>query len=47
MKEILEQIEVRFDPQERLAEMDKDGNMKNRIRGPVMYLNPPMMKKAP
>ena len=47
MKEILEQIEVRFDPQERLAEIDKDRNMKNRIRGQVMYLNPPVVKKAP
>ena len=46
MKEILEQIEVRFDPQERLAEMDKDRNMKNRIRGQVMNLNPPVVKKT-
>jgi hypothetical protein len=46
MKEILEQIEMRFDPEERLAEMDKDRNMKNRIRGQVMYLNPPVVKKA-
>ena len=46
MKEILEQIEVRFDPQERLAEIDKDRNMKNRIRGQVMYLNPPMVKNT-
>ena len=46
MEEILEKIEVRLDPQESFAEMDKDGNMKNRIGGQVMYLNPPMMKKA-
>jgi hypothetical protein len=26
--------------------MDKDRNMKNRIRGQVMYLNPPMVKKT-
>ena len=47
MEEILEKIEVRFDPQERLAEMDTDGNMKNRVRGQVMHLNPPMVKKSP
>ena len=40
MEEILEKIEVRFDPQESLAEMDRDGNMKNRIRGQEMYLSP-------
>ena len=37
---------MRFDPQKRLAEMDKDRNMKNRIRGQVVHLNPPMMKKT-
>ena len=37
---------MRLDPQESLIEMDKDRNMKNRIRGPVMYLNPPMVKKT-
>ena len=46
MEEILEKIEVRFDPQESLTEMDRDGNMKNRIRGQVVYLNPPMVKNA-
>jgi len=46
MKEILEQIKVRFDHQERLAEMDKDRNMKNRIRGQVIYMNPPVVKKT-
>ena len=46
MEEILEKIEVRLDPQESFAEMDKDGNMKNRIGGQVMYLNPPVVKKA-
>ena len=40
MEEILEKLEVRFDPQESLAEMDRDGNMKNRIRGQEMYLSP-------
>ena len=47
MEEILEKIKVRLDPQERLAEMDTDGNMKNRVRGQVMHLNPPMVKKSP
>ena len=46
MEEILKQIKVRFDPQKSLAEMDKDRNMKNRIRGQVVHLNPPMMKKT-
>ena len=46
MEEILKQIKVRFDPQKSLAEMDKDRNMKNRIRGQVMYLNPPMVKNT-
>ena len=41
MEEILEQIKVRLDPQESLAEMNKDRNMKNRIRGQVMHLNTP------
>ena len=36
-----------FDPQERLEEMDKDQNMKNRIRGQVMNLNSPVVKKTP
>ena len=26
--------------------MDKDRDVKNRVRGQVMHLNPPMMKKA-
>jgi len=37
---------MRFDPEQRLAEMDKDRNMTNRIRGQLMYLNPPVVKKA-
>jgi len=37
---------VRFDPQESLAEMDKDRNVKNRIRSQVVYLNPPMVKRT-
>ena len=37
---------MRLDPQERLTEMDKDQNVKNRIRGQVVHLNSPMMKKT-
>ena len=44
MKEILEQIEVGLNPQESFTEMDKDRDVKNRIRGQVMHLNPPKMK---
>ena len=47
MKEILKQIEVGLDPQEGLAQMDKDRNMEDRIRGQVMHLNPLVMKEAP
>ena len=36
-----------LDPQESFTEMDKDRDVKNRIRGQVMHLNPPMMKFAP
>ena len=37
---------MRFDPQKSFAKMDKDLNMKNRIRGQVMNLNPPVVKKT-
>ena len=47
MKEILEKIEVGLDPQESFTEMDKDRDVKNRIRVQVMHLNTPVMKKAP
>ena len=46
MKEILKQIEVGLDPQDGLAQMDKDRNMKDRIWGQVMRLDPPMMQKT-
>ena len=46
MKEILEQIKIGFDPQESFTKMNEDGDMQNRIRGQVMHLNPPMMKKT-
>ena len=36
-----------LDPQESFTKMDKDRNVKNRIRSQVMHLNPPMVKKAP
>ena len=47
MEEILEKIEVGLNPQESFTEMDKNRDVKNRIRGQVMHLNPPAMKKAP
>ena len=47
MEEISKKIEVGLDPQESFTEMDKDRDVKNRIRGQVMHLNPPAMKKAP
>ena len=46
MKEILEKIEVGLDPQESFTKMNKDRDVKNRIRGQVMHLDPPGMKKA-
>ena len=47
MKEILEKIEVGLDPQESFTKMNKDQDVKNGIRGRVMHLNPPMVKKTP
>ena len=47
MEEILEKIEVGLDPQESFTKMDKDRDVKNRIRGQVMHLKPPMVKKTP
>ena len=47
MKEILDQIEVGLNPQESFAKMDKNRDVENGIRGQVMHLNPPMVKKAP
>ena len=47
MEEILEQVEVGLDPQESFTKMNKDRDVKNGIRGQVMHLNPPMVKKTP
>ena len=47
MEEILEKIKVGLNPQESFTEVDKDRDTKNRIRGQVMHLNPPVMEKAP
>ena len=48
MKEILEQVEVGLDPQESFTKMDKDrDDVKNRIRGQVMHLNPPNDEEGP
>ena len=47
MEEILKKNEVGLDPQESFTKMDKDrDDVKNRIRGQVMHLNPPVVKKA-
>ena len=40
MEEVLEKIEVGLNPQESFTEIDKDRDVKNRIRGQVMHLNP-------
>jgi len=47
MEEILKQIEVGLNPQESFPKMDKNRYVKDRIRGQVMHLNPPMVKEAP
>ena len=36
-----------FDPQIGFTKMDKDRDVRNRIRGQVMHLNPTVMEKAP
>ena len=47
MEEILEKIKVGLNPQESFTQMNKDRDVKSRIRGQVMHLNPPVLKKAP
>ena len=46
MEEVLEKIKVGLNPQESITQMNKDRDVNNRIRGQVMHLNPPMVKKA-
>jgi len=46
MEEMLKKIEMGFDPQISLAQMNKDVDVENRIWGQVVFLNPPMIKKA-
>jgi len=46
VEEVLEKIKMGFDPQKSFTEMNKNGNMKNRIWGQVMHLNPPVMQEA-
>jgi len=41
MKEILKLVEVGLDPQKGLAQVNKDINVEDRIRGQVKHLNPP------
>jgi len=40
MKEILKQIKVGLNPQKGLAQVDKDRDVEDGIRGQVMHLNP-------
>ena len=47
MEEILKQIKVGLDPQTSLAKMDENRDVENRVRGQVIYQNPPMEKEAP
>jgi hypothetical protein len=37
---------VGLNPQKGFTQMNKDRDVKNRVRGQMMHLNPPMMKKA-
>jgi len=46
MKKVLKHIEVGFNPHKGLAQVDKDGNVEDRVRGQVMHLNPPIMNQA-
>ena len=40
MEEVLEKIKVGLHPQESITQMNKDRDVKNRIRGQVMHLDP-------
>ena len=40
VEEVLEKIEVGLNPQESFTQMSKDRDVKNRIRGQVMHLEP-------
>ena len=46
MKEILKQIKVGLDPHKGFTQVNKDRDVEDGIRGQVMQLNPPMVKKA-
>ena len=46
MEEVLEKIEVGLNPQESFTRMNNDRDVKNRIRGQVTHLDPPVVKKA-
>ena len=45
VEEVLEKIKMGFDPQKSFTKMDKNRNVKDRIRGQVMRLNPPVMQR--
>ena len=46
MKEILKQIKVGLDPHKGFTQVNKDRDVEDGIRGQVMHLNPPVIKKA-
>ena len=46
MEEIPKQIEVRLNPQESFAKMNKNRDVENGVRGQMMHLNPPIEKEA-
>ena len=46
MKEILEKIKVGLNPQKGFTQTNKNRDVKNRVRGQMMHLNPPMIKKT-
>src|SRR6185437_10207114 len=46
MEEVLKKIEVGFDPQKGFTKMNKNQDVKDRIRGQVMHLNPLVMQET-
>ena len=46
VEEVMEKIKMGFDPQKSFTEMNKNGNVKDRIWGQIMCLNHPMMQET-
>ena len=46
VEEVLGKIKVGLKPQESFTQMNRDRDVKNRIRGQMMYLDPPVVKKT-